>query len=87
MKSEYKVWYNSGAFFVKSFPKRNTTLIWDDTNKTYTFHKGVIEKIPKKNIKYKKNTDLITIDYKWIIIGALSGMVLGLTFSILNIFI
>lgn len=35
------VW-RKNSWFLKSFPKHDVTLVWDDTNKKYQFHKGII---------------------------------------------
>jgi len=88
MKNEYKVWYNHGSYFLKSFPKLNTTLVWDDTNKSYHFRNGIIDTNDEKSIEplIKERESIIKpFDYKWLVIGALSGTVIGLLASILII--
>ena len=50
MKSECKVW-RKHSWCLKSFPKHNKTIVWNDNTKTYDFYEGIIgeKKLPTIN--------------------------------------
>jgi len=50
MKNEYKVWRDR-PYFIRSFPKLNKTIVWDDTEKAYQFYEGVVGVKKKEDIK------------------------------------
>lgn len=73
MKSEYKVWRDS-SWYIKSFPKFNKTIVWNDNKKTYDFYEGIINSKKEPIVIHKPIKTTKKYHYYTYILGSLVGV-------------
>lgn len=76
MKNEYKVWRDK-SWFLWSFKKNNTTLIWNDNNKTYEFVKGIVGE-KSKPVLHKPIRTTMKYYYWSVVLAGLVGILLAI---------